>query len=453
MLQEFVPETPRQNQKDSGIKVTKLLNGTRVITHDADDSPLCAIGLYAEAGAKFDPANKPGLNFVLRWGFLCSNFDSSMFQIDRTIRSQGASYEHQEIAKRYIGFKVEGRRDLWKAPFEHLISAATVPRFMEQEIDRYRDHMDAISEEQRWQQPRDHCIENLEQLAFYREPLGNPRLVPAYANDDISSAVLQQQWANTFQPSRIVIAGINVNHDELLAAYENAPFPHDVAAPHFKRAAVPKLGPEAAMYQGGMEKELSEKRYKEMSTKPHLNNETIVAVGWRGYGSENVAEYAVGLVAAQLLDVAFEDGIRIPLSGIDRGARSYFSPFSGVGTWGFTVREDPKEATDALRQAIAVYQGLKPTKISLAAAKRRAAVRFYHDRTEVRRDYLDFLASSLIGEGTTRTSVQDILKAIESVSETDVEKLLSFSKGQAPCMYATGEVLQLPSLRQLGLRK
>eukprot|EP00759_Apiculatamorpha_spiralis_P028998 PhF_6_TR31419/c0_g1_i1/m.46059/K00415/QCR2, UQCRC2; ubiquinol-cytochrome c reductase core subunit 2 len=435
--------------QDKGVRVTELVNGTRIITHDLDE-PTTAFGLYAEAGAKYDPANKPGLNYVMRWSFFTSNMENSQFQNDRAIRVAGASYEHQEIQKRLLGFKVECRRDVWQMPFERLMSALSVPRFQDVEIDRYRDTMDAALEELRWKTPRDYCIEQVEQLAFYREPLGNPRYVPPHINDDIKGKVLVDHWAKTFLPKRIIIAGVNVDHDALLAAYENAPFAHDASAPHFKGAKNLKVEQEEGMYQGGMEAEFSEKRYKEMSTKPFLENETIAALAWRSYGSDSVADYGRALVARSLLDNALEDGIRVP-TGLDWGVRSFYSPYSRVGTIGLTVREEPKKAADAIRAAVKVFQGLTVTDAALKSAKQRATVRFFHDNMEVRRDYVDFLAKSLIS-GNVRISAAEILAAINDAKAADVKAAIEYSKAAAPCMYTTGEVLSLPSLKQLGLK-
>eukprot|EP00759_Apiculatamorpha_spiralis_P015831 PhF_6_TR22357/c0_g1_i1/m.31670/K00415/QCR2, UQCRC2; ubiquinol-cytochrome c reductase core subunit 2 len=443
-----------QTISNGNVHVTVASNGARIITHDFG-GPISAVGVYnMAAGAKADPKEKPGLNYVLRCGMMLSNINDSMFQFDRHVRSVGASFEHQELRKQYLGWKLEVRRDKFQGPFGVMLNSITVPRFMEVEIDRYRDTMDAVNEELRWKQPRLHCQDQVEQVAFYKEPCGGARYVPPSINDDISGKALLAQYCSVFLPRNIVVVGVDIDHASLLAAYENAEYPHSASAPHFREASTAALtsGDEASQYQPGREFVFAEKRYKEMSTKPYLENETISALAWRAKGFTNIKEYATALVAQQLVDVAIGDGARVP-SGLDRGIRSFYSPYDTAGAIGVTIRTDPKDAVDTLKKAVDLVQA-SASESNFKSAVQRAQVRFFHDNIELRRDYADFLAQSIGYQGNKQIRTpQSTLDAIRNVSFGDVKAAIDYSLGANPCLYVTGEVDQFPSLKQLGLKK
>ena len=103
------------------IKVTTLSNGIKCVSQNLEGAQV-SIGVYAEAGAKHDPRNVSGLNHILRAALTTSNFDNSMFQVDRTIRAFGVSQEHFEVRKKFIGVRLDSRLDKWEPSAAHLFT-------------------------------------------------------------------------------------------------------------------------------------------------------------------------------------------------------------------------------------------------------------------------------------------------------------------------------------------
>jgi len=420
---------------------------------------MSSIGIYnVQAGAKYDPISRPGLNYVMRCGLMLSNLEDSMFQFDRQLRSVGASFEHTEIRKQILGWKVEVPRDKFQTLFHMMCNCVAVPRFMEVEVQRYRDAMDAVYEEMRWKAPREYCTQRLECVGFYKEPLGQPRLVPPHSNDDCSPDHLMKQYCTRFLPHNMCIVGTNIDHDTLVAAYETAPYPHQKTAPHFRESEVPlaiSTKNESAQFHPGRETADPEKRQKEMTSKPSMDNETISALGWIvPAGASAPEEYAVGLVTHQLLSTALQDGSRLEY-GLDKGARTFYNPYETAGVFGLTIRSDPFHFETDMRKGIDIVQecakGAKLFEQSFAHALHRAVVRFYHDNLELRRDYSDYVASCALSMSDSTELGCDVLDAIGNVRPNQVLCLLQKALNQAPCMFSTGEVDVVPSLRQLGL--
>ena len=447
LMQPFGPLLSFPEEEIDSVRFTKLENGIKIITQERKE-PLCGIGFYVQAGARYDPVVYPGLNYVLRWSFLGSNMDSSMFQNDRTIRSIGASYEHRQLHKELLGFKIECRRDTWQEPLNKIILCSAIPRFMDTEIDRFRDTMDAQLEELRWQKPRAWCIEEVQQLAFYREPLGNPCYVPLHGNDKINGKVLLEQWRSHFLPQRIILVGINLKHDELSMFFQNHDYSNLGKAPHFKNPTKQSdIHAPKTTYQGGSEGEFFEKRHKVMTTKVFLENDTIGAIAWRIHGFAYLQDFACALVCAQLLSHCLEEPLNNVCDEKGIGLKSFYTPFMDVGLFGTTFRSMPKNAEAMVAKSLRIMKEISFSKEKLRAAKTAAMCRFFHDHLEMRRDLMDYWALEALIRPPSTDSIRNFFEAIEAVTSQEVRVCLAFARETPPCMFTTGEVLQLPSLR------
>jgi processing peptidase subunit alpha len=426
---------------DSGVKTTVLPNGVTVKTHDRQGAT-ASLGFFIEAGAIYDPAAVPGLSYAMRWALLTGNLNESQFQIDRALRSVGASYGHTEVRKRWIGVTSDSPAEGWKVALEHFATGLACPRFSEPDVEKIRDTMDAILEEQRWQNPREFAALQLENLAFMKEQLGSPRLIPVGANDYASTTALLNQYASYFTPDRVTIAAVNVSHEEVIAAYSNLPFKHSKEAPHFA-AVKPRIDTagQAKQWQGLKQELMQEHRAKNMGVHPEMVDDAIVAVGWLSHGADaDVKEYATALVTRELLNIKTEDVMAVNRSDVHFGVRTFYKPYSSAGLIGLTVRglaaDVPAMAKEAIRLPAAA------TSTDASKAKARAAVAFYNEALETQQDYLAFLATSAFTPEQIRT-------AIDGVKTEDVTAALKKMADAKPCMYGHGAVEKVPSIRKL----
>jgi mitochondrial-processing peptidase subunit alpha len=437
---------PREKKvpADSGVKTSTLSNGAKVVTHDKDGGHT-ALGFYITAGPKMDPLGIPGMSYVMRFAMLTSNFENSLFQIDRTMRSTGFAYGHGEIRKKFLTLKAEGRRDLWQNPFQNLATCVSAPRFHESDIERFRDTMDNLLQEQRWQKPRDYVVDQLETVAFFKEPLGNPRMVPSYANDKASSTALMNQYASLFVPSNVTVAAVNVNHDELVAAYESLQYPHSASAPHHANAPKASVSEkdEAAQFHPGRMLVEYENRAKELGTRPDMEDDVAAAAGWLANGrDESLKSFAASTVFSEAFAAALHEGARYNHQAA-QGLRSFYRPFASTGLVGFTAHGAPADVPQMLRDGAA----LMPKQIdetSLAIAKARAMMRFQTEQLEVARDYADFL-------GTSSNSAEETFAAIQGVTVADVKAIADRARAAKPALFATGKTLDFPSYEALKL--
>ncbi|KPI88662.1 mitochondrial processing peptidase alpha subunit putative metallo-peptidase Clan ME Family M16 [Leptomonas seymouri] len=480
------PPPAKASPAASKVEVTKLHNGVRVISHNLG-GPTVSVGAYILAGPAYDPPSMPGTGAMMHLALTTSNYNNALFQLDRNIRSVGAAQSHFERNKHYIGIRIDARADKWKSAVtsapradrrainkkfleeqfslnlvqDNLFTCIAAPRFHEPDVERFRDTIDNQVEELRWQYPAEYAKQMLETVAFYREPLGNPRFVQAINNSAITSSVLLDQYSRYVVPSRVVVAGVNVDHAALVAEYENTPFPHSATAPHHARAQAPKIDVrnEAGQYTGG-ERQDHEDRAKVMGTKPDMDVETICAVGWLAFGKDRkmLRDYAASMVVKSILDIEFNDAIRYTRDETREhtGVRAFYSPFETAGLIGFTATSEPQSAVRMVTDAVKAVQAHKASvaESMLSIAKGMATAQFLVQNTDTIRDYCDYLGTSLSVEdcgSTLATSVDEVVGAVNAVSAADVKKVFDMMFSRPASLYGHGEMLGFPSMRQMGI--
>jgi len=440
-------------------KVTKLPNGVRVVSQDLGGAQ-STVGFYLKAGPKFDPSNRPGLSFAMRFALTTGNMESSHFQVDRTMRGLGMNYGHDEINKEWLVLKAEGRRDCWQKPLEEYANAVSAPKFAPYDLDKFRDLQDNLLEEKRWCRPRDYAIDQLETVAYWKNPLGAHRMVPVYANDLCNHKAMVEQWATVCVPKNVIVAGVNVDHDELIAVYQNSPYPHSADAPH--HAGAQKLIPtltEPNQYTPREYHEPEDRQAAKFGTHQGIDNCVVTALGFPlAAGANSIDNHANVLVLNELLSMALNESLGA--ASIDsqnvghvRGHQSFVRVFDGASLFGITTQSNQGDATKDVIEANKVLKnGISITPENVKIAQVRAAARFYIDNCDVQRDVIDQLATGLVGDSTNHNGAAEFNAAFQRTSVDSVNKIYKPAVGEnQPSLFATGSTFELPSLRQMGI--
>ena len=441
-----------------GVRTHQLPNGARVIAHNRG-GPIAHVGVYVEAGALYDPPDLPGLNYVMRHAISrCSNMNDSAFAMDRTCRSCAVSSSHCEVEKRYLGWKIEGRVDTWQQPFAQLLTSITSPRFPDHEIDMLRDSIDATLEERRWKTPRDYVVDQLESTAFTGEVLGNPRFIRPSVNDVCTSHKLLQHWNSAFRPSSVVVAALNADIDEIIAAYLNAPLQHSATAPHHASAPMLKLATpfdDVLQFHGKRHAVEHEQRALVMGTVGRAGPEAIAAFGWCVPGRHlNPASYANSLVLQQLADIAMGDSVRYDRGEIHHGLRTFYRSFGFAGLVGATARCDPKDLLPNLSTAYKAFCTAGDEDAMLPIAIEHAILRYYHDNIEYPSDYLNTLATSFaVKDAMGVYTYEEVVDALQQVTVKSIKETRDTALQRGGALFVTGDVpaLQSASLADIGL--
>ncbi|CCW61862.1 unnamed protein product [Phytomonas sp. EM1] len=466
------------------VQVTRLQDGARIISHDVGGA-VASIGAYILAGPVFESANCPGLGAMLQSAFAMHGSKQADLLGNRAAGGDGL---YPRVHKYYINLHVNCRRDEWHAydlshstaeerakikskwvwslpktsPVRDIIMMSlTKPPLSEAEVNGLSSSADARLKELRWQRPTEYAKLALERVAFYLEPLGSPRYVPVENAPNLTFQVLREHYDRYTAPPRIIIAGVNVDHDALIIEYENALSKDSKPSAESPSAPVGEDGvdinTEARQYTGG-ELHDHEDRAKAILTKPFMDTETICAVGWLAFGrtSTQLRRYASSLVTKALLDVVLTNDLRYNTDDAraQSAVQAFYTTFYSAGLLGLTLTSRPEQAPKMFLDVVKLVQDMKnPSQEAVNVAKLNARVSFLNENTVNVQDYCDFLCNSLFSksDSTMVISLDEVLQAIESVSIADVKEVIDMMLSHPTSFYGHGEMLTFPSIRQLGL--
>lgn len=472
-LTQYFPGSPlvEGDELSSGVteavKTTVMPNGARIVSHDLHGA-VASVGAYILAGPVYDPVTRPGVGCLLHTALASVGSEAhSASMLQRALSQSAASLSHFQLHKHYIGLRVTTAGDAWKKPINSLSGSPSLVQSnifnvlaspkLPSDADVANVKSSAVLEaETFWlSSPSRYAIQQLETVAFFKNRLGSPSHVPRDRVSLVTAAELQQHYNRYVVPSRVVIAGVNVVHEELVEAYENTSILHSETSEHH-RAALKEVGKvysvmaESAQYTGG-------ERHDHVDSLE--TDQAFVAVGWpaAGRSSGPLRQFAACLVLRSLLLGSFRTkGLPTrsspfqPEVGDDVSA--FYHPYQSGGLLGFTCSASGPAAAVVLRDAgDTLRKCMLATREQVEVAKQHALVNLFSKLTSSEA-YCDFLGTSLSPEPFSRTSTSrdDIQAAVSATTVEDVTSALGSMLSHPVSFYAHGNTAFLPSARQLG---
>eukprot|EP01061_Rhynchopus_euleeides_P001174 TRINITY_DN10835_c0_g2_i1.p1 TRINITY_DN10835_c0_g2~~TRINITY_DN10835_c0_g2_i1.p1 ORF type:complete len:463 (+),score=191.23 TRINITY_DN10835_c0_g2_i1:62-1450(+) len=421
----------------STVSGQRLSNGTRVVTQDQGQAT-SLVSLYVDAGAVYESPEKAGVADFLSKMVFRSNLQSSDFHVYKTFQHAGANYWSNQVNSTLIGAKVECRRDVVPDVMRRLVESAFIPRFPTHEMKLEREVLDNQVATQKLD-PKKMVTDLFTKFAFYGSSLANSDQCPDYNVDSLTHDDLIQHWSTYYVPKRVILAGVNVSQEELVAAYNKAEWSSANTDEHpSHKEATPALSVgETDLYVGGQDSVFF--RRSETFVRQQFYDDVYVAYGRKGLGFQNTGDLATQLVAAGSIGGAIGDGF-----GFEGLVRA-FPKNSAVGG---LVRVRPDAADGAVRcMAAAVNSVGALSGAKLEDAKKVAAVTFLKS-ISTREGLVDFLALHSSADGVGKTP-EDVLAAIAKVSEADLKKLHEVMQSADPTYVSVGDLKQVPNVKAL----
>lgn len=470
-LTKLFPGTPLHFPADATpvpspkpVTVTSMPNGARVISQDsAGFDGMSSVGAYILAGPAYDPVPCPGVGVMLSLALNhCGNAAASRAELSQLSSRSAVTLSNIQERKHFIGLRLDGPRTSWKEPVATLNGRSVVQSLLFSSLAAPSlpkdDDLQALKQMARYQTqalqataPAAYAAQQLETVAFYKNCLGAPSFVPLNNLLGIQEKDIELHYNRHVIPSRIVIAGVNVNHNELVAAYENTPEQHTESAEHHKNAIknmgkVSSLGAEALQYTGGERQD-------------HMEGvtTTAVAVGWLAYGRHQMQlkGFATALVVQSVLELAFRDLTGHGFLGNSAPIAPFYHPYQTAGLLGFTVVSESdvalklvKDGANTVRAAVSAIPSEQ-----LESAKQSASVKFQRDNLSSPQAYCNFLGTSFAEDPTSEVFCDPsaVPQLIEGVTLQDVKDALHSMLSKKASLYAFGSTLCLPSISQIGL--
>ena len=198
------------------VRLDRLENGLRVVTQDAPHLETAALGLWVEAGSRFEPAEINGVSHVLEHMAFKGTARRSAKDIVEQIEAVGGHLNaytsreqtayHARVLKDDVGLAIDILADILQNSV-----------FAEDELARERE---VIVHEigEALDTPDDLIFDHFQEAAYPDQPLGRTILGPVEIVADMSRETLLDYMAGHYSAPRMVLSAMGrVDHDEIVA--------------------------------------------------------------------------------------------------------------------------------------------------------------------------------------------------------------------------------------------
>ena len=244
------------------------------MTTENNPGHFAAVGIYVDAGSRYETDQTSGYAHIIdRMSFKESEKYSAQDMLTQ-IETLGGSIMCSS-SRECIMYQAAVFPDVIPHALELLAETTLRPRFRENELEAVQQTIpweleDLSSKPDMWLPEVTHAV------AYGGEALGRPLLCPPRQLDTVSTNGLRQYWKDWYRPERMVVAGIGVDHDEMVKMCKEVGFADikpsssdassssDVLTPSLRsriyrsskpQKSVAELAVLPAIYSGGMDLE------------------------------------------------------------------------------------------------------------------------------------------------------------------------------------------------------
>lgn len=197
-------------------KVTTLSNGLRVAT-EAKFGQFCTVGVCIDSGSRYEVAHPSGVShFLEKLAFGATEKFNSRDEILKSLEKYGGICDCQSTRDTFLYAASVDRRGL-DATIEILGDVVLRPTITDEEIEVSKAAISFEIEDANLNPMQEaFTVEAIHAAAFANNTVGLPKIVPTTNIQSMTRATLMNYLSNYHSPERMVIAGVGVDHDELV---------------------------------------------------------------------------------------------------------------------------------------------------------------------------------------------------------------------------------------------
>ncbi|XP_050423828.1 mitochondrial-processing peptidase subunit alpha [Adelges cooleyi] len=220
-LTEPLPNLPnviysKKNFKSEKTELTKLSNGIRVAT-EASHGEFCTVGVAISSGCRYEVPYPNGINhFLEKLAFSTTvNFPGDNQIVDEIEKYNGLCDAQcsRDVAMYAASFNRKHVDEMIKV----LADVVLRSRMTDEEISSARKMIQFEHDTLKLRPEQDVLLENLVHMAAFKcNTLGMSKLCPPENIPKIDRQILLTYMKNHYEPERIVVGGVGVNHEKLV---------------------------------------------------------------------------------------------------------------------------------------------------------------------------------------------------------------------------------------------
>lgn len=440
--------------------VTTLPNGLRVASENRFGQ-FCTVGVVIDSGSRYEVAYPSGIShFLEKLAFNSTAGFQDKDRILQALEKHGGICDCQSSRDTFVYAASADTRGL-----EHVVRilAEVVfrPQLTEEEVDGTRQTIHFELETLLSRPEQENILMDMIHAAAYRDnTLGLPKICPQENITKIDRNILLTYLKNHHIPSRMVVAGVGVDHDAFVE-YVQRHFTQEGATweqdPSIKKV---KVDNSVAQYTGGIVQEECEiPMYAGPSGLPELAHVVL--------GLEGVSHQDPDFIAACVLNMMMGGGGSFSAGGPGKGmytrlytnvlnryhwmynATAYNHSYADTGLFCIHASATPahvREMVEVLTREVVAMAGPVGDK-ELRRAKTQLQSMLLMN-LEARPVVFEDIARQVLATGH-RKRPEVFMEMIENITSRDIERVAQRMLRSQPSVAARGEIRKMPTLADI----
>lgn len=445
-------------------QITVLPNGLKVASENRFGQ-FCTIGVLIDSGPRYEVAYPNGIShFLEKLAFGSTNMYDSKDKIMLALEKHGGICDCQASRDTFVYAASAERRGL-DIVTQVLSDIVLRPKITEEEVRIARQTVQFELESLHTRPEQEPILMDMIHAAAYRyNTLGLPKICPEENIEKINRKTLHTYLKHHYVPSRMVVAGVGVEHDDLVHAVnkyfvDQKPIweeQTDLVLSNNENTVDRSI----AQYTGGIVmEECNVPIYAGPSGLPELSH---VVVGLEGCSHQDP-----DFVAMCVLNMMMGGGGSFSAGGPGKGmytrlytnvlnryhwlysATAYYHSYADTGLFCIHASCTPSYVKDMVEvivhEMVAMARGVSDTELARAKKQLQSMLLMNLEQRPV---VFEDIGRQVLATGS-RKRPEYFMQAIEAISKEDINRVARRLLKAPPCVAARGEIKSVPSIADI----
>lgn len=432
------PAQPEEILKHS-VSTTTLDNGLRVVSCNSQ-SPVGSVGVFIDAGSRYQPRNRPGLAHFLEYMAYGSSKNVPDYKLIRDLHKMGTSFSSM-ANREHTMYTVDTLREFIPDVLS-ILGEVTQPAFNDYELAENRDTYRGVLLE-KLSKPDVTVSDAIHAAAYYENTVGLPLYSSEEGIANFTEEALSAYVKELFIPQRMVVCAIGTDHASFVEQAkkvfgERTGVQPTLEAPNYTGGDLRGADYDQPVVHMSLAFEASPWRSKDVYTM------CVVQTMMGGGGSFSAGGPGKGMCSRLYTNVLNQ-------YGWVENVQSFDSIFTDTALFGINAICGPSHAgnmVDVLCKELLGMARVGAEELERAKAQLKVGLLM---QLESRMLQLEDTARQVLTYGKVLTPAE-VCASIDAISVADVQRVVSAMLKKKPAFTAFGDIHAVPRSEDIAKR-